>query len=101
VKNRPKFGEELIFLKRRFYIESSFIKGMIASTLKSAKRMIKIVFGFTVVALGIAMLVLPGPGWLTIFFGLVILATEYVWAKNLLDKAKSQVDKIRNYKKKN
>ena len=30
------------------------------------------------------MLVLPGPGWLIIFVGLGIWATEFAWAKSLL-----------------
>ena len=71
---------------------------MIIRTLKLAKRTIKIVFGFTLLVLGIAMLVLPGPGLLVIFFGLVILAAEYVWAQTLLENVKQRIDKIKNYK---
>lgn len=44
--------------------------------------------GGTVVGIGIALLVLPGPGILVIFVGLAILATEFVWARRYLDKAK-------------
>ena len=52
------------------------------------KRLIKIVFGFTLLAIGVALLVLPGPGWLTIALGLAVLAGEYVWARKLLDRLK-------------
>jgi tellurite resistance protein TerC len=52
------------------------------------KRLIKIVFGFTLLAIGAALLVLPGPGWLVIAFGLAVLAGEYVWARRLLDRLK-------------
>ena len=52
------------------------------------KRLIKIVFGFTLLAIGVALLVLPGPGWLTIALGLALLAGEYVWARKLLDRLK-------------
>src|SRR5262249_49853075 len=45
------------------------------------KRLIKIVVGFTVLAAGVAMLVLPGPGWVVIAIALAILAGEYVWAR--------------------
>ena len=38
---------------------------------------------------GIAMLALPGPGWLTIAAGLAILATEFVWARRALDQLKN------------
>ena len=37
---------------------------------------------------GIAMLALPGPGWVTIFGGLALLATEFAWARRLLDRLK-------------
>ena len=52
------------------------------------KRLVKIVFGFTLLAIGVALLVLPGPGWLIIALGLALLAGEYVWARNLLDRLK-------------
>ncbi len=42
------------------------------------------VAGWTLVALGIAALVLPGPGLLTIVAGLALLATRYTWAERLL-----------------
>ena len=57
--------------------------------LKQAKRLIKIVVGFTLLVLGIAMLVLPGPGIVTIMLGLAILSAEYVWARRLLDRMKA------------
>jgi uncharacterized protein (TIGR02611 family) len=58
------------------------------------KRIIKIVFGFTVLAAGVAMLVLPGPGWVVIAVALAILAGEYVWARKLLDRLKETGTKI-------
>jgi uncharacterized protein (TIGR02611 family) len=42
------------------------------------------VVGAAVVAVGIVLLPLPGPGWLIIFAGLGILASEYRWAARLL-----------------
>jgi uncharacterized protein (TIGR02611 family) len=36
--------------------------------------------GFTIVIAGIAMLVLPGPGWVAIFLGLAVLSSEFAWA---------------------
>ena len=42
------------------------------------------VIGVAVVLIGIVLLPLPGPGWLIIFAGLGILATEYAWAARLL-----------------
>lgn len=40
--------------------------------------------GGLVVALGLVLVPLPGPGWLIVFFGLSIWAVEFVWARNLL-----------------
>ncbi|GAA2979562.1 TIGR02611 family protein [Streptomyces fulvorobeus] len=42
------------------------------------------VIGLAVVAAGVAMLVLPGPGWFVIFGGMAIWATEFVWAQLVL-----------------
>jgi uncharacterized protein (TIGR02611 family) len=58
------------------------------------KRLVKIVFGFTLLLLGVAMIALPGPGWLTIAAGLAILAGEYVWARKLLDRVKETGGKL-------
>lgn len=42
------------------------------------------VVGLAVVAAGVSMLVLPGPGWLVIFGGMAIWASEFVWAQLVL-----------------
>ncbi|MEU0130259.1 TIGR02611 family protein [Streptomyces sp. NPDC006289] len=42
------------------------------------------VVGLAVVGAGIVMLPLPGPGWLVIFGGMAIWATEFVWAQLVL-----------------
>ena len=41
-------------------------------------------FGFILVVLGIILLPLPGPGWLVIAAGLVVLAQDFVWAERTL-----------------
>ena len=40
------------------------------------------------------MLVLPGPGWLTIGLGLVALAAEFIWARRLLNGLREQAIKL-------
>jgi uncharacterized protein (TIGR02611 family) len=40
--------------------------------------------GLVVIIVGIVLLAAPGPGWLVIFLGLGIWATEFAWAKSLL-----------------
>jgi uncharacterized protein (TIGR02611 family) len=69
---------------------------MFIRTIQQAKRWVKILFGFTLLALGIVMIVTPGPGWLTILLGLGILAAEFVWARTLLDRLKEQGIRLRD-----
>ena len=40
--------------------------------------------GGAVVVLGFVLIPCPGPGWLIVFAGLAILATEFEWARRLL-----------------
>ena len=44
--------------------------------------------GWLLVAVGIAALVLPGPGLLALFAGLALLATQYEWARRRLEPVK-------------
>ena len=67
------------------------------TTLKQAKRIIKIVTGFTVVLIGIAGLFLPFlQGIITIVLGLAILGTEFVWAKKLMRRFEDGANNIKN-----
>ena len=60
-------------------------------SIKQIKRFIVAVTGFTVLAIGTAMIVLPGPAFIVIPLGLFILATEFVWAKRFLEKMRSRL----------
>ena len=64
-------------------------------TLTQAKRVIVIVIGFTILAAGVAMIVLPGPAVIVIPIGLAILATEFLWARKLLDRVKERIERMR------
>jgi tellurite resistance protein TerC len=46
------------------------------------------VVGATVLLIGVALVVLPGPAFVVIPVGLAILATEYAWARRWLRKAR-------------
>ena len=56
----------------------------------TAKRLVVICVGFTLCGAGLMMLVLPGPGILVVFIGLVVLATEYTWAERVLERTRSR-----------
>ncbi|MCP3757713.1 TIGR02611 family protein [Streptomyces sp. TBY4] len=49
------------------------------------------IVGLAVIGAGVAMLVLPGPGWVAIFAGLAIWATEFAWAHLALRWTKRKV----------
>src|SRR5206468_6595437 len=55
---------------------------------KIVRRVIVSVVGVTVLLIGIALLVLPGPAFIVIPVGLAILATEYAWARRWLKKVR-------------
>ena len=47
-------------------------------------RIVVGLLGGAIVVLGFILIPLPGPGWLIVFAGLALLATEFVWAERLL-----------------
>jgi uncharacterized protein (TIGR02611 family) len=56
--------------------------------IKVVRRVIASIVGATVLLIGIALLVLPGPAFVVIPVGLAILATEYAWARRWLRKVR-------------
>lgn len=71
-------------------------RGPLITTIEQAKRLIKVVVGFTVVLFGCVMLVTPGPGLAAIVGGLAILATEFVWARRLMKRFKEEAVNAKN-----
>ena len=82
---------------RRWHNHPAFVpvKAVTRFIQRSGKRVAVTIAGFAVLLAGIALLVLPGPGWLLIFIGLTILATEYVWAQRLLNAAKRKAEQAK------
>jgi hypothetical protein len=54
----------------------------------AAKRIVLEGLGWILVLVGIAALVLPGPGLLALFAGVALLATQYEWAERRLEPVK-------------
>lgn len=64
------------------------IEDLVRYTVKRARRTVILVVGTTVILIGVALLVLPGPGMVVIVIGLSLLATEFIWARRLLRRVK-------------
>jgi tellurite resistance protein TerC len=64
-------------------------------TVRQAKRLIVAIVGFTVLLIGVAMVVLPGPAFIVIPVGLGILAIEFAWARRLLKRVKYKIQNLR------
>jgi uncharacterized protein (TIGR02611 family) len=83
---------------RRWHHQPVFVPFKAVGTFigRNAKRVAVTVLGLIVVLAGVLLLVLPGPGIVTIIAGLAILATEYVWAERLLRAAKARAGQAKD-----
>jgi tellurite resistance protein TerC len=61
--------------------------------LRYARRIVISIMGITVLLIGIAMIILPGPAVVIIPVGLAILATEFAWARRWLRIIRSSAEK--------
>ena len=71
------------------------------AAVRRARRLVIFVVGASIVGLGGALLVLPGPGLLFLMIGLGILATEFAWARWLLRRAKAGLTGARGWLRRN
>jgi uncharacterized protein (TIGR02611 family) len=67
-------------------IQAEFQTGEREDTVEEARahilvRLGRITAGFLVVLLGVVMVPLPGPGWLIVLGGLLILSKDFAWAE--------------------
>jgi len=51
--------------------------------------------GGTIFLFGVALIFLPGPSILVIPVGLGILATEFIWARQLLKRLKDKINQLK------
>jgi hypothetical protein len=59
------------------------------------RKLIVLVIGFTLIAIGSVLIILPGPFTLPFMIGgLFILAIEFTWARSLLTKAQESARKV-------
>jgi uncharacterized protein (TIGR02611 family) len=72
------------------------LKVVVAFLARNGKRIGIAIAGGLLIIIGLALLILPGPGWLFIFLGLGVLATEFVWAERMLTTAKAKAQEAKN-----
>ena len=67
------------------------MNALVGMTYKVARRIVIAIVGFTVLLLGIVMIVTPGPAFIMIPGGLAILGLEFAWARHWLRKARRTI----------
>ncbi|HUW83235.1 MAG TPA: TerC/Alx family metal homeostasis membrane protein [Phycisphaerae bacterium] len=65
-------------------------------TLRQARRIVILVVGTSLLIVGVAMIVLPGPAFVVLPAGLALLGTEFVWARRLIRRIRRQVGDARD-----
>lgn len=70
------------------------IKKLLAKMPYPVRWALSMLVGFTLLLIGLIMLVTPGPGLLFIFFGLSILALELEWAREVNKQGLQGLEKI-------
>lgn len=70
------------------------VKTKAMMTYRLARRIIITVFGVTVLLIGVALLVLPGPAFIVIPTGLAILSLEFTWAQRWLAKFQEKANGV-------
>jgi uncharacterized protein (TIGR02611 family) len=63
-----------------------------------ARKIVVGVIGGTIVLVGIILIVMPGPAFVVIPIGLVILASEFAWARHVLRRGKRAAKNVRHGK---
>jgi uncharacterized protein (TIGR02611 family) len=81
---------------REAAIEAEYETGVREETEAEARasihvRLARMSLGTLLLVAGIAMLALPGPGWITIAGGLAILAKDVAWAERALDRVRRRL----------
>lgn len=67
------------------------IGSTVNKTYKVARRIAVTVVGSTILAVGIALIILPGPAIVVIPIGLAILSIEFAWARLWLKKVRRSI----------
>jgi tellurite resistance protein TerC len=64
------------------------VRKLVDSAYRNARRVVVGVVGGTVLLIGLALVVLPGPAFVVIPIGLAILSLEFAWARSWLQRVR-------------
>ena len=64
------------------------VRKLVDLAYRNARRVVVGVVGGTVLLIGIALVVLPGPAFVVIPIGLAILSLEFAWARSWLQRVR-------------
>jgi uncharacterized protein (TIGR02611 family) len=70
-------------------------RGAAAYSLRQVRRVAIAVMGGTLLLVGVALLVLPGPGLVVLALGLALLSVEFAWARVWLKRVKQKAGEMR------
>lgn len=73
----------------------SLLSSAAATSLKQARRILVAVVGATLLLIGLALLVLPGPGLVVLIVALGLLSLEFAWARIWLKRVKDKARDVR------
>ena len=91
-ERRARYAEDGTRSLRERVAESSWRRRIAARrSIDHAYRVGVGIVGGVIVAVGLAAIPLPGPGWFIVFAGLFVLASEFFWAERLLEFTKAHV----------
>ena len=91
---RARFAEDDFYSLRVRVADTRWRRRLAARrSVDHGYRMAVGIVGALIVALGIVAIPLPGPGWLIVIAGLVVLATEFLWAERLLEFTRRHVQR--------
>ena len=68
------------------------LNGWMKKDINQIKKIIILILGITILLIGVIFLITPGPGIFIILLGMIILAAEFLWARKILKKMKSNLN---------
>ena len=61
----------------------------------AVRKIVIAVIGTTILLIGVALIVLPGPAFIVIPIGLSVLASEFIWARRVIKRGRIFVERVR------